>query len=280
VVSQIAGQAGEMLLDASGAGIRFQQLVAAQDALLMLGAADAALPGPLATSRSNEFTELIGGLTVSVHGAANESVQISVTQTEEPILQQLDLFVEQYNKLVDKLDELTFFDEQQNTAGVLFGSVETLRIEFGFSNLLTARFSGSGPIRSLEELGLSVGEDGKLELDGDKFRQRYTEDPAAIETFFAEEQFGVAARFKTLTEQLSGEGNSLLLSRNTALQQSIQQNSGRISALTAALDSERESLLEQFFRLETVIGRLQSDLSAVSQIQRLPPLFSSNNRRT
>ena len=52
-------------MDGSELGIQFQELVAAKDALLMVGPADAPVAGALATSSSNEFDSLIEGVTVS-----------------------------------------------------------------------------------------------------------------------------------------------------------------------------------------------------------------------
>jgi hypothetical protein len=45
------------------------------------------------------------------------------------VKQQLRLFAKQYNGLQDKIAELAFFDEVENSVGVLFGSSEILRIQ-------------------------------------------------------------------------------------------------------------------------------------------------------
>ena len=58
-MSQITGSSGEILVDGSALGIEFQELVAAKDALVMVGPADAPIAGALAVSSSNEFDKLI-----------------------------------------------------------------------------------------------------------------------------------------------------------------------------------------------------------------------------
>ena len=52
----------------------------------------------------------------------------------------------------------------------------------------------------------------------------------------------------------------------------IDTNAQRIADLSAALDKERDRLLETFYRLEETIGKLQNNLSAIGQIQSLTPL--------
>ena len=274
IVSQLTGTAGELLIDASSLDIRFDEVVEAKDSLLMLGSADAPIAAALASSSSNDFESLIDGVTVSIAGTSEESVTINIEQTDKPVLSQIELFVEQYNKLKEKLDELTFFDAEENTTGVLFGRSEVLRVEFDLTNLITGRYFGAGPIQSLEEVGLSLDGTGTLRFDEEKFRGKYEDDPEAVERFFTEEELGVSAKFVKAAEQLAGVENSVLINRTLALQQTMELNDERIATLSTRLDEERESLLEEFFRLETAIGRLQNSLTAVGQIQAIPPLVS------
>ena len=84
---------------------------------------------------------------------------------------------------------------------------------------------------------------------------RRAEDPDAVKEFFTHSEFGVSARFKKLIDTLAGEENSLLLNRNNALQDKIDDNNDRIETLTGRLDRERERLLLEFYRLEESIAR-------------------------
>lgn len=274
IVSQLSGSAGELLIDTSSLGIEFDELVEAKDALLALGPADSSITPALVSSSTNEFDSVIEGITLTALGASNETVTINVDQTEDPIVSQINLFVEQYNNLRDKVDELTFYDEIEQSSGLLFGRSETLRIEFDLGNVITGRYFGAGPIQSLEEVGLGLNTSGKLVFDEEKFRSKYEAAPNAVERFFTAEETGVAARLVKVAEQLAGEDNSVLVSRTQALQETMELNSNRILALTGALERERESLLEEFFRLETAIGQMQNSLQAVSQIQPVQPLVS------
>ncbi len=276
ITSQLTGSEGELLVDASGLDVRFQELVAAEDALVALGPSDAPIVASVASSASNDFESLIDGVTITVLGTSQESVSVNIEQTDEPVISQLNLFVDQFNELQNKLDELTFFDEIENTTGVLFGRGEALRIEFDFANLITGRFFGAGPIRSLEEVGLSLDGTGKLRFDEEKFSSRYAEDPEAVEKLFTDEEFGVSTKFVDVAQQLAGVDNSLLINRTQTLQRTMELNGERIGSLTAALDAERESLLEEFFRLETAIGKLQNNLAALGRIQALPPLVGNS----
>lgn len=277
LTSQISGSAGEMLVDGSALNLDFQEIAPAQDALVLLGDPNIPFANALATSSTNTFDDLIDGVSVTVEGTSNEPVAIMVSETNSPALDQIDLFVSQYNKLRDKLDEYTFFDEEQLTTGILFGTTVALRIDMDLSGLLSSRINGAGDIHSLAEVGLSLDDKGKLSFDKKKFLEKYNEDPEAVRTFFTQAETGLADRMKDLAERLAGEDNSMLLSRIEAIQKTVENNERRIAHLEEILDRQRERMLKSFYRLEEVIGKMQLQLTALSQLQVIPPLTSTRN---
>ncbi len=269
LLSNRSGKAGEILIDTSGIGFQLQEVTTAQDALIVFGAANGG--GVLASSTDGKFDNVLDGVSITVNGASTETVTIDVTSTDEGILKAAGTFVEQYNRLVDKLDELTFFNADDGKSGVLFGTLEALRVENDLANLLTGRIFGAGSIRSLEEVGISITDTGTLELDTEQLKTKLAEDGDAVEEFFTSEETGFAARFKSLTTQLAGEDNSLLLNRVNSLQTRIDDSNRRIEFLNEGLEVQRELLQNQFYQMELAISRLRSNTTAISQIQALAP---------
>jgi flagellar hook-associated protein 2 len=272
LTGQITGARGELLVDASSLSLNFQEIVAAQDALVLVGTPDSASAGAFASSATNEFDSLLDGITISVDGTSTEAVTVTVEQNSDTVTKQLELFVTQYNKLQDKIEELAFFNETDETAGVLFGSSSVLRIQFDVANAITGRYLGAGSIQSLAELGLSLDDQGRLSFDKTEFQDKYDADRGAVEQFFTQAEFGAAHKLFDTIERLSGAESSVLVSRAEALQVTIDDNFARVTALSAALETERERLLLSFYRMESTISRIQNNLSAISQIQALPPL--------
>jgi flagellar hook-associated protein 2 len=277
LASQITGSSGELLVDATQVGIGFQETAQAQDALVVLGSPDAEVVGALATSSTNEFDGLIDGVTVAINDTSTEEITVTVEQSSAAVVSQLKLFADQYNQLRDRIEELSFFNETDNTVGILFGSSEVLRIESALADALTSRYFGVGSIQSYEELGLRLDTKGKLEFNEQEFRDKIASDAAAVEQFFTQAELGAATKLYNAVEQLAGAENSLLVARAEALQFNINSNQQRILDFNESLEQERESLFLQFFRLEETIGRLQNNLSALSQIQVIPPLLSTNS---
>jgi flagellar capping protein FliD len=64
------------------------------------------------------------------------------------------------------------------------------------------------------------------------------------------------------------------------LADTIETNVQRIGVLDSRLESERTRLLKQFFAIEEVVARMQSDLAAIQGIQAIAPLSISLGQRS
>jgi len=273
LVSQTAGSDGELQIDARDTSLNFTEITKAQDALLLFGGSGSA--GILASSTSNNFDSILDGVELNISGTSTSAVTVSVSQTSSQTMSNLQLFVDSYNKLRDALDAFTFFNPDDNTKGPLTGTNEALRVESEVSSLVTQRFFNAGPIQSLAEVGISINDKGKLSLDRDRAETKFSADAKAVEDFFTTETTGFSNKVSALIETLAGEGSSLLVNRAVALQARIDVNTERIDFFTARLDRERENLLTTFYNMESVIGKLQNNLSAIGSIQALAPLVAS-----
>lgn len=273
--SGISGNAGELLVDGTALGMSFQETAPAQDAILQLGTGPAAT---LLSSATNVFDEVLTGVDVTLTGQSTDAVTLTIAETADAASGALQTFVDNFNKLREKLDSYNFFSPEQGTKGVLFGSSESLRLDSDLSRLLTGRYFGLGEVESLAELGISIDDKGKLSFDKAKFQTRYDADPAAVEKFFTDETLGFAGKADAMIERLVGRDNSVLVNRATALSRILEDNAARIAAQDDRLARQRERLLMDFFRIEQIVSRIRNNLTAINQIQALPPLFSTNSQ--
>lgn len=270
--SQQPGKAGELLIDTSNASFTFTQTVRAQDALLVLGGQNDLGGGVLASSNTNTFNDILPGADLTINKATGESVTISIGRDDAKVADAVQEFVDGFNELRAKIDEVTAFNVDTGEGAVLFGSSSVLRVEIDLANVLTQRFFGVGSIQSLETIGVSLEGDGQLSFDRAKFDAQLISDPASVEQFLTAEQFGVADRLEAIVDQLANTDNALLINRLDSLSQTIQNNEERIAFLNDRLEASRQILLNRFYRMELIIGQLQSSLSAIESLNPIPPL--------
>lgn len=276
LTSNLAGAAGEMMVDASDWNLDFHQITAAQDALLQVGASDVPGAGILATSSTNQFTDIVGGVKLTMTGVSDTPVTITVASTDQSLVSNVKLFVEQYNKLRDKIDDLTYFDSESETSGIMMGSAATLQIESRLTRMMTSRFFGAGDIQSLEQVGLSFSEDGHMEFNELKLRDAFAADPEAVEAFFTTEDLGFADKFNAVVESLAGEENSVLMLRNETLQKQIDNNNNRIEFFNSRLEKEEERLLTYYYKLELAISKIKANMSVVEQLASLATISKNS----
>jgi flagellar hook-associated protein 2 len=277
LLSANSGRAGSLQVDSSAASFDFQELAAGQDALLQLGDSNSTSGGRLIASSSNTFSGIGTGLNVTIAGTSTDPVAVTVSQSTKAVTSAVQLFVDQVNKLQDKIAGYTAYSPTDNTKGTLFGSSETLRIESDLSRLITGKFNGVGSIHSLAELGVSVDENGKLTFDSAQLEAKYTADPAAVERFFSDENLGFAKKIDDAAEGLVGVKNSVLVNRAATLQKQLNDTNSRIDFLNGRLDVSRERLLNQFYNMELVISKLKEGLTSLDSIQYIAPVNRSSS---
>lgn len=275
LLSSISGKAGELLIDGAGLGLTFNELAAAQDAVLQVGSSSAG--GHVVSGATNSFQEVLPGLNVNLQSAATETVTVNVAQTVSSVSGAIQTFVDNYNKLRAKLEVYTAYDPAAGTKGTLFASAETLRVDADLSRLVTGRFLNDGSVHSLGELGISINDQGDLAFDKTKLEARFAADPDSVIEFFTDETRGFAIKADGVLEGLVGANSSLLVNRAKTLQTQIESYVERIDVWNARLERNRQSLFLEFTRLEEVISRVQNNLTAIQQIQYIGPIQSSSS---
>ncbi len=164
----------------AGSGKNLSETVAAQDSELIID-------GLTVTSDSNSVTGAIEGVTLDlVKASPGTAVGVSVTRDTGSARSKIEAFVEAYNSLAQTIDDLSGYDPDTGTGGVLLGDATVRTVESQLRrNLFAAVPNLSGLYQSLADLGITTGSDGKLVLDTTKLEDALAADPDAVGSLFA-----------------------------------------------------------------------------------------------
>ncbi|HEY4761417.1 MAG TPA: flagellar filament capping protein FliD, partial [Thermoguttaceae bacterium] len=267
LVSNQTGKANQVVLDSSQADIAFDEIARAQDALLGIGNTGTTGTGLFVSSRTNSFSEVLSGATITIEDVSTSPVTISVTLSDTDIVANIKILVDNYNKFCKKLNEDTAYDTENNVGSVLTGDNSALQLDIDMSGLISERYSDAATFQSLAEVGIGIQSDGTISLDETKLRNALAAHRDAVKQLFTAEDTGVSARFAKVIERLAGPDSSLLELRNQALQDTVDRNQKRMDDMDVQLDNQRTRLLNQFYQMELAIAKLQSNLTALSSIQ-------------
>lgn len=265
ISSRRGGIAGRIAIGSDGLDLGLRQTSQGRDAIITVGQGENTA-GALLRSSDGVFTDAIEGITITAKQVSDSPVRIDVNNDRATLESAIDRFVSQYNTTVSRIDELTFFNADAATTGVLFGRSEIVRIESGLSQLITGRLPRSGSIRSAVDLGLKIGQDGKLEFDKSKFRDALEADPEGVKNFVTREETGFVARIDSLIEQFAGVDGGVLLNRQISINDQIERNNNRISTMNERLERQRQRLLNQFYTMESAISKVQNNQQYLSSI--------------
>lgn len=263
--SRASGEVGRIFADGSSVGINVNTSGTGRDALVAVGSTPES-GGTLVRSSNNTVQNAIEGLTLTVKAVSTTPSDVTVSSSNSTIERNIQLFVEQFNKVRDKIEKETAFDLASRSTGQLFGNSEVIRVEQTLARLITQRSFRSGRVQTLTQLGVGLNDKGKLAFDKEKFSKLLESNPDDVKAFLTAEKTGLGARAKSTLDTLVGEKNSVLVNRSQSLQRTIDLSNNRINALNTRLDRERERLLKQFYDMETNISRIRNNGSGLNQL--------------
>ena len=262
LVSATSGAAGQISLsstlsDTTTGSLSFQQGQQGKDASLSVDGLDV-------TTASNTVSGIIPGVTFQLLAASGSSqpVQVQITNDNSSIEQAMSSFVTAYNAVVTDVTAQEGKDSSGN-AKPLYGDPTLALIQNQLSSSLLGG-SASGSINNLGQLGISVGQDGKLTLNTADMDAALNSNFSDVAGFLQNSgSFG-----QTMTKALDGLSSTLTTG---AIYLALQQNSAQEASLN-------QNVSDQEARIATDKANLTTQLNSANQIlQGLPDQINQIN---
>ncbi|MCI4624444.1 MAG: flagellar filament capping protein FliD [Candidatus Magnetoovum sp. WYHC-5] len=205
----------------------------AQDAIVEID-------GVTVTSSSNEITDAISGLKLSLHSASETPVQISVNFDADAASENLQSFIDTYNTAMQKAKELS------NKDGDLAYDSVVKRIVTQLRGITTTTY-GSG---TLAQYGITHDDDDNLELDTSKLEKAIANGESGLTNTLN----SLATSFDTTLKNMI---NEMLPGRSDTFEAIVDSTDDKITNLEYILELKELSYTKKFSLLEQTIGELQ-----------------------
>ncbi len=272
LTSRTSGAAGELVLDDGDSDLGLTMLARAQDARVYFGGS--AETGILLTSATNTFEEVVDGLSVTVSAVDDQPVTVTIDRDVDGLVEALNSLVEDYNAAMDRIAEVGKYDAETETFGVLQGEGGLRTVERRLQRLFTGAIDAGGAFDRLSEIGLKPVTGNRLEFDEERFRELMAANPEALETFFAAEEVGVAARLRAEVDKLTG-ASGVISGQTDALDGRKELLQERVDTLNERLERKRARLLRQFQAMETALAQLQGQQASLANLAGLVQMFTT-----
>lgn len=223
----------------------------------------------------NVVDDVISGLTLELTNVTkeDEKVTVRISRDDKAVLDEAKAFVENYNALILKIQELTKYDEETKVAGVFNGNSEVRSITRELNSLIN---STDADKNSLVKFGITMNENGTLSIDSNKFETAFKEDPDKAIEFFRggtvkvngvdTEKEGVFTKLKSTMDSLISGSNSTLkiLEQNLINEQkSLRED---LTSTQAYIDSRYEIMAAKWSVYDTMIAKTNQAGNAVTNM--------------
>ena len=259
-ITQSGGDGGLVNLEYPPSGTGMTPLNPALDARVLVD-------GVLATSATNSISGAITGVTLNVQetNEQDQTTTVTVDYNRTATRKSVGDFVTAYNAVVDAIKSVASYNASTKQGGPLFGDTGVLNIGDQLRRVLSSNVPGVNQATDmLAEIGISAGLDGKLSVNSAQLDAAFNTNFDGVGQLFTADKAGVAVKLGDLLTQYVG-ANGLFDKRTETLNASIKDITDQRAALTDRLTALQARYTTQFNALDTLLAKLQSTSSYLTQ---------------
>lgn len=260
-----------LVYDPDGSGItNASEANAAVDSVIFID-------GQQVTSSTNTVSSALDGVTINLLDAKpGETFDLKLELDKAKITNSVKTFVDNFNQLANVIRDLSAYDAESGSAGVLLGDLTLLTLSTRLRQELTATVNGlTGDFTNVISLGITTNADGTLKFDSSKLSDAIDTNLQQVTDIFSSED-GIANQLDGLLEDFV-KSNGVIQGKTDGLNNTLQDIDESLAALGRRLDSLEERLLTQFSALDSLVARLNSTSSFLTQTLANIPIPGGNN---
>ena len=216
-------------------------------------------------SRIEGVTLNLKGITKTEEDGSVKSAKLEVSQNTSKLIDAVKGFVEAYNNVIAKVDEVT-----ANGAD-LHGETSLTSLSRTLKNYATGSNSvNGGAFKLLSQLGISTGEaDGNnlstdtssLKFDETAFKKALEEDPESVQAILSGENSVLNMMENTVEMSLKASVGFFDV-KQTTLDSDITKMEDKIKKQNTKIDTYRKQLEDKFANMELMIAQMQQNYSS------------------
>ena len=220
------------------------------------------------TRSSNEISDVIQGVTLSLTGVGTATVSVSGNLAAAKST--IDTLVSAYNSLRSTLSV-----QRDST---LSGENTLLNIESRVRSLFSESYNDSDSnINYLFQIGLSFDRDGVLSFDEEKFDEQIATNISEIQNLFTSEETGFISRLESIIESYI-DSDGIISNRTEGLNSERTSIDDDIERLELRLENTEARLRARFGSLDSLLSQLNSTSSFLTQQLANLPTFNQSRR--
>jgi flagellar hook-associated protein 2 len=221
----------------------------------------------------NVVNSVISGVSLSLNSTSATAVTVRLAPDRNSLSSALSSFASSYNNVVDQVAAQT-----GAAGGSLVGDVSIRQIQAALRQVST--LSAQGPVKSLSDIGLTFGSDGKISVDSSVINHLSDVQLSGAFTLIGSSASGLASVARSF-DQISDPISGTLKVEQDAFAQADARIQGQINSLTDRINTFQAALFTKLSKADTEIATLASQQSLLtSSIQGLDYTLYGRNVST
>jgi len=254
---------------------------------------------------SNEISDVIPGVTLSVKEASEKTISLKVEPDRKAVKDALISFVGNYNRIMAQIniltrddeslvDEISYFSDDEKKSAKEHLGVLSNDSTLGFlktslqQSMMNSYGDAAVPIRLLAQLGISTDSAksgasqgysiskmrGYLEIDEEMLDKALSDNFAGVRDLFGRDSdgdlvvdSGAAYRVDAILKPFVTTGGIISLKTDT-LDRQIKADKEKITSLDSALAQKEAELKEKYASMESTMDALESSSSSINSFSK------------
>ncbi|WP_028694547.1 flagellar filament capping protein FliD [Pseudomonas cremoricolorata] len=267
VTSTKMGEGSDITLGgSSGIDTGYTQITAPANAKYLLD-------GIAMSSKSNDISDAVSGLSITLTGATPETgtskerspIYLSLSTSAPTLKSGVQGFIDTYNALMTTINtetKVTKGADGNPVAGALTGDATMRGLVTSIRNELS-QLSGQGAFKSLAQFGVTTSQDGGLlSLDDKKWSAAAATNIADLTSVFNGKD-GLLARMKNATESFAKANTGTLAERTKTLTENLNKLTTEQSKLDERMTALQKTLQDKYNAMDTLVAQLRAQSNSV-----------------
>jgi len=227
--------------------------------------------GQALTRTSNNITDLISGLDITLKEVGTSTV--AITQDREGFMKKVDSFVEKYNSIITELNKATKTSKDVKDRGAFSAESTIKNMKQTIEDMFLTVGEGVG---YLSDYGFDVDKDGKMSVNKTTLNSEMDADADNVKAFFSGGTFtkadlstvtltGAFAEMSTTIKAYT-DSNKILDELESSISETITELNERKTKATERLDARYEILKKQYAAYDLIISKINSASSMFTEM--------------
>ncbi len=258
IVSNTTGQPGNITVVSNTTGLNFNNPTTGRPNAIAGVNASLSVDGVPVSSASNIVTGVIPGVTLNLVGTSSAAVTLGIAPDTTQATSAVNNFVSAYNAVIQAINTQFSYTPGASSQPPLFADSGLQQVQQTLNTDINTALTGNNGITNLASIGVSLQDDGTLQVNSATLSSALTNNFSNIQTLFQQTtgQNGFAVQLNNDLTNLTNTISGPLAIDLQGVNSSLTAVGNEINDFQANITTQQQQLTTQFSQVNATLQQL------------------------